>query len=406
MKTTFRWIQACLPLSLLLGLSLPTAHAQHVQGEAGAVLLPGDPEQFLENLKNWFGPNDAGEVGSGEKDSGFRQEFGRVTLRADLKIAPTRNRDARGKGNDDLVVNESDNAFDTDASDARNAEDAGGWGLDFIAGGAVDVDLGVQFEALSLEYKKDLWKEDDPNEPESKLTGIRSVLGSKDLTIKIAGFTVRCPEPDTFAGPTEAEKAAFGQDKLLKDGIRRTFFAGFVPILVRGNAGVSINLGVGPVLDLDRKYAGLEFEPAAYLHGWLSAGIGFAAGPFSASAGIAGKLRLIDTTIPLEAGVCWHPDAVRPVYLSAGATIQALKVEIQLYAQMQAGWISRTFTWTVFTFKLGKLVLDFGMNPRNAEFYVRQVCTGESLPPEEPPNGAGTPHNPEPVETSEPRNPQ
>jgi hypothetical protein len=99
------------------------------------------------------------------------------------------------------------------------------------------------------------------------------------------------------------------------------------------------------------------------VHGWLSAGIGGAVGPFAVCAGVAGKLRLVDTTVKLEGGVCLAGNGAG--YGAIQVEVTPLKFEAQLFAQVQAMWFSRTFTWTIFRYSADKLSRQFGLTPRD-----------------------------------------
>jgi hypothetical protein len=45
--------------------------------------------------------------------------------------------------------------------------------------------------------------------------------------------------------------------------------------------------------------------------------------------------------------------------------VTPLKFEAQLFAQVQAMWFSRTFTWTIFRYSADKLSRQFGLTPRD-----------------------------------------
>ena len=232
--------------------------------------------------------------------------------------------------------------------------------VDVVAGGALDVDLGIDFEAFSVEAKQHLIQ------PKPTPAGWKRT----DLTVKVAGFTVRCGGEENESGalgknlPTGKEALTNGS--LLKKGIRMQFWAGCVPIIVRGNAGLSLGFGLGPKVDLERSAFGVEFEPNAYAHGWLSAGTGGAVGPFSISAGVLGKFKFVDTTLQLEGGLCLHPEAMP--YVGIRVALQPIQFEAQLFAQVQAGFLSRTFTWTLFGFKAVKQEFRRGVTPWDADW--------------------------------------
>jgi hypothetical protein len=394
MQTTHRWLRATLLLSLTVALAL-SASARQSQG-------PLNDSVVQDNLKGLFTPNDDGTKGAGEKDSMFRKQLGRVILRGDLKIVPSFTPDAKHKGNDDLAIDLSANGVAKDGEDAKKDD---GPAIDVIVGGAMDVDLGVVFEALSIEYKKDLLEKaesetDAEKAAKAKESAFVRLLSDDDLTVKIAGFTVRCggqSDPTGMLG-----KDSLSNGGLLKNGLKIQFWAGCVPIIVRGNAGLNLGLAVGPVIDVPNSSFGVELEPAMYVHGWLSAGIGGAVGPLSISAGIAGKLRLLDATLQVEGGICLAPNASSPVYGSIVTTVQAVKVDLQLFAQVQATrFLSRTFTWTIYTFKFGQLREQIGMRPRDPDFFP--AAPMENPPPVEPPKPGRTQQVEKPVRSVEPR---
>ena len=339
-------------LSLALVAALVPAAAAELQAQG-----PADPELLLDNGKKLFSPDDEGGIGAGGKESSFRKQLGPATLRFDLKLVAGWNGDPRGKGNDDAVVDLSNDGMKGIDDDAQN-----GWmpTVDVVAGGALDVDLGIDFEAFSVEAKKHLLK------PKPTPAGWKSY----DLTVKVAGFTVRCGGEENASGALgkdlPAGKEALTNGSLLKRGIRMQFWAGCVPIIVRGNAGLSLGFGLAPKVDLERSAFGAEIEPNAYAHAWLSAGIGGAVGPFSISAGVLGKFKLVDTTLQLEGGLCLQPRATP--YVGLRVALQPIQFEAQLFAQVQAGFLSRTFTWTLFGFKAGKQEHREGVTPWDADW--------------------------------------
>lgn len=385
--------------SLLTTAARPLAFLMMLAGGAAAAPAqhegPFDRELLLDNLKELLSADDDGASGAGEDDSTFRKELGPVVLRADLKLVLGCNGDPRGKGDDDLAVDLSAQGHKDDAKDAK---DAGKGFLNLVAGGALDVEFGKTFEALSIEYEKDLFEAKPPKEffapkpaqPAKKSSLLVDLLSNDDLTVKVAGFTVRCGNESDPKGAFA--KKALSNGGLLKDGIKLQFWAGPVPILVRGNAGLSVALGLGPVADLDLAAFGGEFEPSIYAYGWLSAGVGGAVGPFSVSAGVAGKLRFVDTTLSLEGGVCLHPTAVP--YGSIRVECRAVQFEAQLFAHVQAMWFSRTFTWTFYRYRAGELEYQVGVTPRDDGWLP------VAAPPETPSRPVERPAGP--TEPSEP----
>lgn len=404
MKPTRNLIRAVVALPAVLALALPAAHAQ--------VMGPGREEVLMDNLKNLLCPDDEGGIGSGEKDSLVRLNLGKyVVLRGDAKLVGGWIGDARGKNGDETVVDYSANGLKDDEDDAKKA-----WGpqLDAVAGGAVDVVLGMPIEAFSVEYKKDLiprnpkefFKPKDPNEKKAPLW--QSILKNDDLTIKIAGFTVRCPDEQDEAGALGKSFDAKDKDGnplqnsgLLKNGLKLQFMAGPVPIIVRGNAGLSLNFNFGPAIDIEHSAFGFEFEPGAYVHGWLSVGVGGAVPGFSVCAGILGKLRLLDTTVGCGLGVVLtDPWAM---YSGVKVTLQPVKFEAQLFVAVQALWLSKTFAWTVFTAQMKKSEWQFGSVP--ADFFPAPPPPLVGQPPTTETPGTETPGRERPATEETTRNP-
>jgi hypothetical protein len=370
MKPTTDWIRSTLafPAAFVLALAPLSAAQAGAQG-------PFNPKLLQDNLKNLFSPNDEAKTGAGDKDSAYRKKIGPAVLRGDLKVNAGFRGDARGQNNDDLMIDESADGTKQNEDDAKKGFMPS---LEVVAGGALDLDFGICFEALSVEYKKDLlgggpkefFKPAEPKSTAPEQSALVKLLSNDDLTVKIAGFTVRCGGKEDQAGALgkdteELSKKALNNGALLKNGLKIQFWAGCVPIIVRGNAGLSLSLNLGPAVDLEHAAFGVELEPGVYAHGWLSAGIGGAVGPFSVSAGIAGKLRLLDTTLQLEGGVELAGDP--SLYGSIKLVIQPVKFDAQLFAQVQGWCLSRTFTWTVFTAQMDKIEKQIGGTPRDLE---------------------------------------
>lgn len=361
-------IRTSLPLALGVAIAARSGAAQ--QETVGPVTLdgPASLDSIVDNVKELFSPDDEGGIGAGDKDSAFRQKLGPVVLRGDLKIVPSLNLDPRGAGDDELKVA---NTLNGNVDGWKDARKAGRPSIDVIAGGALDVDLGIHFEALSIEYKHDLLEKEpkkvakppSANTAAAKKSKIIELLSNDDLTVKIAGFTVRCHE-DNVAN--EAAANAFTNGTLLKNGIKVQFWAGCVPIIVRGNAGMSLELNAGPSVDFEHMAFGAQLEPGVYAHGWLSAGIGGAVGPFSISAGVAAKLKLLDTTVKAEGGVYF--DEGPRMYGAIGVKLEPATVEAQLFAQVQALCFSRLYTWTLFKASWKASQWQIGETPRGDVF--------------------------------------
>ncbi len=106
------------------------------------------------------------------------------------------------------------------------------------------------------------------------------------------------------------------------------------------------------------------------------------------SAGILGKLEFVNTTLKAEGGFQLGADP--GFYGWIGLKVLPIKLEALLYAQVKAWFLDRTFTWSIYRYRMQEISMQIGGPPEDlvpAEAVVA-VC------PTETPSRSASPETP------------
>ena len=159
---------------------------------------------------------------------------------------------------------------------------------------------------------------------------VKQSVPGLEKTLRLCGFTVRLNAP-----PTESEKkdGKMAPKDLLPGGFKQTFVVGPVPVLIALNAGVGIDLGIDPFLEVagdgaDRHTCfGLEGGIGASLNGFVIGGVGGGCRFASAVAGVKGELKLMDCGTGLRLGYdSLHGAVVGGFYKLQPAVLKVLAI--------------------------------------------------------------------------------
>ena len=226
-----------------------------------------------------------------------------------------------------------------DANFKEQLEDkSGGKKFEAAAGVALDVEfLGKLREAVALQVKYELSlarakgrERSNAVATEQEAQG-RKLPGEIKKEVRLCGFTI---ELEDDGGKSKES----GPKNLVPGGVTAQFMVGPVPVLVRANAGVGMDIGLAPYSALDEADVGLEATAGAYCNGWVVAGVGAGCRFASVCAGVKADLRLVDFVKTVRLGV--DVDTVRPVLkLAYKLTPAALKLSLIAYAELCAGFV-------------------------------------------------------------------
>ena len=226
------------------------------------------------------------------------------------------------------------------------------------AGAALDVEfLGKLREALALQVKYELslagtqGRERSNAVASAKEAQGRKLPGEIKKEIRLCGFTIELQD--------DGGKSKTAPKNLIPGGVTAQFMVGPVPLLVRANAGVGMDIGLAPFSACDDSDVGLEATAGAYCNGWVVAGVGAGCRFASVCAGVKADLRLVDFVKTVRLGV--DVDTLHPVLkLSYKLTPAALKLSLIAYAELCVGFakISKKFEHLVWQWSAPALAAE------------------------------------------------
>jgi hypothetical protein len=233
---------------------------------------------------------------------------------------------------------------EADADFREQQKGESGKKLEAAAGAALDVEfLGKLREALALQVKYELplaraqGRERANAVASAREATNRKIPGEIKKEVRLCGFTIELQDDGC-----RSDKS--GPKNLVPGGVTAQFMVGPVPLLVRANAGVGMDIGLAPFSACEDGAVGLEAAAGAYCNGWVVAGVGAGCRFASVCAGVKADLRLVDFVKTVRLGV--DADTIQPLLkLSYKLTPAAIKLSLIAYAELRVGFakISKKF---------------------------------------------------------------
>ena len=314
---------------LLLGAAFTTlAVAQEPQG-----LVAGK----VDNLGDLIAP----------KSAGFTQQFGVKDVQGQLRLY--------GRVGVETAGSDAKDVFKKDACQ-RDEPDMGAK-VAALGGLAADVDFfGAMREVAALEIKAEA------------PIALRAHAEIKKV-VRVCGFTIELADEGrsrSNAIGSKAEAQKVGPKELLPGGFMTTVMVGPVPLLIRANAGVGVELGAAPFVEsaavagASSTRLGVDGTAGAYLNGWVVGGVGGGCRFASACAGVKADVRLIENTVGLRLGYGTQEGLLAQLRYKFSPAV--LSVSAIAYVELKAGWlkIGRTFEQLLFQWSAPALEATIG----------------------------------------------
>ena len=271
------------------------------------------------------------------KSAGFAQQFGVKDVQGQLRLY--------GKAGLEMVgSSDPEDVFKKDAV-GRDEPDMGRK-VAALGGLAADVNFfGAMREVAALEIKAEA------------PIALRAHAEIKKV-VRVCGFTIELADEEgrsrsnTIGSKDEARK--LGPKDLLPGGIMTTVMVGPVPLMIRANGGVGVELVAAPFVESaavaggSSTRLGVDGTAGAYLNGWVVAGVGGGCRFASACAGVKGDIRLMEETVGLRLGYGTLDGLLSQLRYKISPAV--LSISAIAYVELKAGWlkIGRTFEQLLF----------------------------------------------------------
>jgi hypothetical protein len=292
------------------------------------------------------------------KSTGYVQKFGVKDVRGQLRLYGNIGLDTAGDGDGKQLMEEGEQLKEGKKVDGLAKVSATG-------GLAGDVFfLGAMRELAAVEAKYEIGLGD-------ALRG--SFQGKLQKVVRVCGFTLRLEPAESTetrersnAVASRAEANRLGPKELIPGGITATFMVGPVPMLIRANAGVIVDLGLAPFVETATVGGGrsvrfgLDGSVGAALNGWVAAGVGGGCRFGSVCAGVKADLRVLDATAGPRVGFGTRDGAIAQLRVS----LQPAALSLLAIAYCEAGIgrfkIGRKFEYEIWKWEAPKFERTFG----------------------------------------------
>lgn len=179
-------------------------------------------------------------------------------------------------------------------------------------------------------------------------------------TVRLVGFTIRLdstPVNDSKGWHEDGthKSSLFGPKDLLPQAITAQLMLGLVPILIRANGGVGIELGATPFVENYQAAdgtkdlrVGMDATVGGYLNGWVTAGLGGGCSFASVCVGLKADVRPIDVNAGIKLGCGLKTGLFSQLHYKVEAlVVKALAVAC---LEVGTGWIkiSKKFEFLLF----------------------------------------------------------